>query len=197
MAPKKPPHVFVYMTFHVRNRKLAKFCEALSSLLSATKKDTGCVRMDLHRELPWANSISNDEFSLFMMCQEWTAPQHLEAHNQTAHASRFNEAMITKRMLVTEPSVSIFGAPLSPSDLAALGAESTARIAASVAAAQAQAQAQASSDGASLLSQSTHAREGEATGAEEASRLSTPSSVARSGSRSSLLRNSGTLTLKK
>merc|ERR1719373_1322921 len=87
--------------------------------------------MDLHRELPWARQMSNEEFSLFLMCQEWSTAAHLEAHVASPHALRFNQ--LVSRMLIVEPSVSLFGAPLGSSELAGLGAEATAAAAAAAA----------------------------------------------------------------
>lgn len=118
------PGLYAYLTFHVRSSSLAEFCEACAALLRASSRDAGKLRMDIHRELPWANCLSNDDFSLFLMIQEWARPEDLEAHVMAPHSQRFNMAL--PRMLVVEPSVTIFGAPLGPSELAGLGAEATA-----------------------------------------------------------------------
>merc|ERR1711956_107050 len=74
--------------------------------------------------------ISTDEMSLFIMWQEWASPAHLEAHLRSRHAQSFNDAVVSKQVLVREPSVSLFSLPLSASDLATLGAEATAAAAA-------------------------------------------------------------------
>mmetsp|Transcript_101448 Transcript_101448/g.293452 ORF Transcript_101448/g.293452 Transcript_101448/m.293452 type:complete len:223 (+) Transcript_101448:86-754(+) len=116
--------VYAYLTFHVRTEALADFCQVAAVLIAGSARDTGRLRMDLHRELPWARQVSNDDFSLFLMCQEWATPADLEAHVASAHAMRFNE--VVSRMLIVEPSATLFGAPLSPSELARLGAEATA-----------------------------------------------------------------------
>merc|ERR1719336_280132 len=139
-AAEKP--VYAYLTFHVRSAALADFCDAAASLLAGARCDAGCARMDLHRELPWARSISNEEFSLFMMCQEWSLPAHLEAHLSSSHARRFNELITSQRMLVTEPSFSLFSSPLSAADIAELGAEAAAAAAAAAAGAEALAKLQ-------------------------------------------------------
>ncbi|OLP83724.1 Reticulocyte-binding protein 2-like a [Symbiodinium microadriaticum] len=85
--------------------------------------DKGRVRIAIHQELPWARSISNEEFKLFMMEQTWATGADLEAHIGSAHAMGFNAAMLKHRMLVTEPSVSIFGEPLTAEQLRALAQE--------------------------------------------------------------------------
>mmetsp|Transcript_52106 Transcript_52106/g.96476 ORF Transcript_52106/g.96476 Transcript_52106/m.96476 type:complete len:182 (-) Transcript_52106:83-628(-) len=127
------PPVFAYLTFHVRTCKLEVFCKALAELLTASKTEKGLLELDIHRELPWQQSLSNEEFELYVMSQEWAGPSHLEAHLNSSHAQKFNNVVMAERMLVTEPSVSLFGPPMSPSDIAAAGAEAAAEAAASLA----------------------------------------------------------------
>merc|ERR1719440_1222592 len=79
--------------------------------------------MDLHRELPWTQCMSNDEFQLFLMCQEWAGAKELEAHMSSKHAMQFNDAVVSGKLLVTEPSVSIFGAPLTAAEPEARAAQ--------------------------------------------------------------------------
>mmetsp|Transcript_23762 Transcript_23762/g.50747 ORF Transcript_23762/g.50747 Transcript_23762/m.50747 type:complete len:198 (+) Transcript_23762:140-733(+) len=110
--------VYAYQTFHVRLGALPEFCEVVSALMKASKNDPGLMKMDLHRELPWAQSLSNDEFSLFLMVQEWSNPLDLEKHVTSAHAVRFGATL--PRLLVVEPSVSIFGSELTLGELATL-----------------------------------------------------------------------------
>mmetsp|Transcript_77599 Transcript_77599/g.175448 ORF Transcript_77599/g.175448 Transcript_77599/m.175448 type:complete len:140 (-) Transcript_77599:146-565(-) len=139
--------------------------------------------MDLHRELPWARSISSEEFSLFMMCQEWSTSANLEAHLSSAHARRFNELVLSQRMLVTEPSFSLFSAPLSASDIAELGAEAAAAAAAAAAGSEAMERLQDGHEHGADLGDSGSA-------------AATPK-LGRTNSRSSLLQQSGTMTLKR
>eukprot|EP00933_Yihiella_yeosuensis_P042442 TRINITY_DN37011_c0_g1_i2.p1 TRINITY_DN37011_c0_g1~~TRINITY_DN37011_c0_g1_i2.p1 ORF type:complete len:166 (+),score=41.50 TRINITY_DN37011_c0_g1_i2:39-536(+) len=122
------PSIYAYLTFHVRKQRLSAFCNAAAELIKHSMKDPGRRRMELHRELPWARSISNDEFVLFMMCQEWASAADLDAHTGSQAAAIFNYAIMKGRVLVTEPSVSIFGHPLSSNALAELGKEATHKI---------------------------------------------------------------------
>lgn len=119
-AASSGTRVYAFLTFHVRTSKIAGFCEAAAELLAASQGDKGRVRIAIHQELPWARSISNEEFKLFMMEQTWATGADLEAHIGSAHAMGFNAAMLKHRMLVTEPSVSIFGEPLTAEQLRAL-----------------------------------------------------------------------------
>ncbi|CAK0822692.1 unnamed protein product [Prorocentrum cordatum] len=113
--------VCAYLTFHVRNEALADFCDAAAELLAESRAtDDGCLRIEMHRELDWARRISNDEFSLLLMCQEWASAACLEAHVGSAHSCRFNDAVVSGNMLVTEPSASIFGTPIGPAEAAKL-----------------------------------------------------------------------------
>lgn len=207
-------HVFAYQMFHVRTEGLPEFCEVAASLLAASKLDTGRVRVDLHRELPWAQTISNDNFSLFLMVQEWETPQDLEAHVVSAHAGRFSQAL--PRLLVVEPSVSIFGEPLGTSDLASLSAQATAEAAHTEAVAAAAARAEAAAAAAKLAAASPPPRALGSSGelpprlsnsresagsmrstASGRSETGTPTTTSRSGSRPSLLAQSGAASLLK
>ncbi|CAK8995198.1 unnamed protein product [Durusdinium trenchii] len=60
-AAAKGTKVYAFLTFHVRTGRLAAFCDACAELLSASANDAGKLRIALHRELPWARSISNEE----------------------------------------------------------------------------------------------------------------------------------------
>mmetsp|Transcript_15496 Transcript_15496/g.27752 ORF Transcript_15496/g.27752 Transcript_15496/m.27752 type:complete len:196 (+) Transcript_15496:86-673(+) len=188
--------VFAYMTFHVRNEKLAEFCEAAAELLSGARRDSGYVQMDLHRERPWVRGISNEEFSLFMMFQEWATPADLEKHMGTAHASRFNNTVMRERCLVTEPSVSFFGAPLSASDLATLGAEAAAEVAASSAEAGARAKLEASGEMPGNASSLPGGNASRGFGASLGSQDS-GGHLSRTNSRLSTLQQSGSMSLKR
>ncbi|CAJ1399400.1 unnamed protein product [Effrenium voratum] len=72
--------VYAFLTFHVRTGRLAAFCEACAELLEASAHDRGRLRMAFHRELPWARSISTEEFTLLMMEQTWETSADLELH---------------------------------------------------------------------------------------------------------------------
>eukprot|EP00747_Dinoflagellata_sp_TGD_P170455 gnl/TRDRNA2_/TRDRNA2_202050_c0_seq1.p1 gnl/TRDRNA2_/TRDRNA2_202050_c0~~gnl/TRDRNA2_/TRDRNA2_202050_c0_seq1.p1 ORF type:complete len:195 (+),score=38.58 gnl/TRDRNA2_/TRDRNA2_202050_c0_seq1:72-656(+) len=184
--------VYAVISFHVKFDRLAVFCDAAKELLSATRKDKGCLRVDLHRELPWAKSHSNEEFSLFVMSQEWATPADVEAHVASPHASRFNNKIMqggSNQVLMTSPSMSLFGEPLSATDLAALGAEAAAQ--AVVAEAQSSEEL-AAADGAK---RSTSSREAAANQL-NSSMTSTQSAASLGGARSSTLRSSGASVLK-
>ena len=56
-------------------------------------------RMAIHRELPWARSMSNEDFALFMFEQSWASGADLEAHSCSGHARRFNDAILKQRTL--------------------------------------------------------------------------------------------------
>merc|ERR1711862_907247 len=47
----------------------------------------------------------------------WASPTALECHVQSSHAQRFNAIISDGDMLVCEPSLTIFGDPLSENDL--------------------------------------------------------------------------------
>eukprot|EP00929_Paragymnodinium_shiwhaense_P097265 TRINITY_DN58_c0_g3_i1.p1 TRINITY_DN58_c0_g3~~TRINITY_DN58_c0_g3_i1.p1 ORF type:complete len:197 (-),score=37.90 TRINITY_DN58_c0_g3_i1:124-714(-) len=194
MASKKGsgPGVYAYLTFHVRTEKLATFLEAIQELLAASQgKDQGCLTMELHRELPWAQCLSCDEFQLFLMCQEWASAKDLEAHMSSKHAMRFNDAVVGQRLLATEPSVSIFGSPMTPADVASLGADAAAQSAALAAEAEARAKMGSSSGYRPPTNPPTPSRI-----AQGGAGSSTPSStMKRTGSRSSLLAYTGAMTL--
>merc|ERR1712224_761943 len=111
----------------VRRELLANFCEAAAVLLTAAEHDAEMVRIDLHRELTWANQISNETFSLFMMAHECLTLAHLQAHLVSKHSSLFTEAI--RGCLVCDPCVSVFSAPLSESQLASFREDAVASLA--------------------------------------------------------------------
>ncbi|CAE8617049.1 unnamed protein product, partial [Polarella glacialis] len=128
------------------------------------------------------------EFQLFMMCQMWATARHLEAHLGSKQAMIFNDAVMAGRMLVTEPSVSIFGAPLGPSELANLGAEAfAAGIAAEAAGPSSEAPAVAASAAPPKMPLDQSLR----------SNKSSSQGMQRVESKPSVLRASGAMTLKK
>lgn len=212
MPPQGPVHA--YLTFHVRTEALADFCQAAAALLAGSSLDRGRRRMDLHRELPWLKQVSNDDFSLFLMCQEWETPADLEAHVASAHALRFNQ--VVPRMLVVEPSATLFGAPLTPSELARLSAEATAAAAAEASEARSRARPPAASSPSQTRTTAASSGSFGGTGASMSSSGGLPprppgdaarpsfggsghfaeaASPARNGSRSSLLAQSGSSLL--
>lgn len=190
VAAAKGTKVYAFLTFHVRTGRLAAFCDACAELLSASTNDAGRVRIALHRELPWARSMSNEEFTLFMMEQTWACGADLEKHTCSPHAVKFNEAILKQRMLATEPSVSIFGEPLTTTQLAKLAAEASAQEAAEASLAGEEVRALGNSSSVAAMGPSQ---------AQDQSLHSTRSStpLQRADSRSSVLRASATLTLKK
>lgn len=187
------PPVFAHLTFHVRNEAVSEFSAAAADLLETSRSDRGFVRFDIHKELPWARCISNEEFSLFMMTQQWASPSDLEAHMGSEHAQRFSSDAVSKRMLVNEPSVSIVGVPLTESDLAVLGAEAAAELAAISAETMARAECNKEEEHIhrSAMSSSNTSALG------NSGPLNRSASSSRAASRSSTLQQSGSLILKK
>eukprot|EP00930_Biecheleria_cincta_P011575 TRINITY_DN114501_c0_g1_i1.p1 TRINITY_DN114501_c0_g1~~TRINITY_DN114501_c0_g1_i1.p1 ORF type:complete len:199 (+),score=35.36 TRINITY_DN114501_c0_g1_i1:35-631(+) len=186
--------VYAYLTFHVRNVRLAAFCEAAADLLTASEKDKGRLKMDLHREMPWVRAISNDEFSLFMMAQAWASAPDLEAHTRAKHSLDFNRTVMQGKMLVTEPSVSIFGEPLSPTQLAELGAQAFAGRAAAEIEAVVESSQPAAASPSALPSLPPLAASGKPPlPMDSTMRSSRSSSMSRTGS--SVLQNSGAIAL--
>eukprot|EP00931_Biecheleriopsis_adriatica_P082889 TRINITY_DN56387_c0_g1_i1.p1 TRINITY_DN56387_c0_g1~~TRINITY_DN56387_c0_g1_i1.p1 ORF type:complete len:202 (-),score=49.88 TRINITY_DN56387_c0_g1_i1:27-632(-) len=191
--------VHAFLTFHVRNVRLAAFCDAAAELITAASCDKGKQRFDLHRELPWARAISNEDITLFMMIQTWDSGAALEAHTRSAHAMAFNASVMKGRMLVTEPSVSIFGEPISPAQLAELGAQAFAAQAAEAAEASALEQAARSAEASATSSSAGGAFSSSGKVPLDASLRSGQSSTAmqRADSRSSVLRTSGAMALQR
>ena len=191
MPAAKATKVYALLTFHVRTGRLAAFCDACAELLGASANDVGRMRMALHRELPWARSISNEEFILFMMEQTWASGADLERHTCSSHALKFNEVILQQRMLVTEPSVSIFGEPLTTTQLAELAAEAAAQEAAEASLAK--------GEEVKVLGNSSSVGAGQFPPQADQSLHSTRSStpLQRADSRSSVLKASATLSLKK
>merc|ERR550514_1114676 len=95
----------------------------------------------MHRELPWVGSVSNDDYELFLMYQEWATPGDVEMHLKSAHAEHFNGTLMSKKVLFSEPNVSIFSSPLGTAEIAGLGAEAAMHAQASLAARAEQADA--------------------------------------------------------
>mmetsp|Transcript_55949 Transcript_55949/g.130759 ORF Transcript_55949/g.130759 Transcript_55949/m.130759 type:complete len:199 (-) Transcript_55949:34-630(-) len=188
--------VYAFLTFHVRTAKLASFCDEAARLLEAAAADPGRLRLALHQELPWARAISNEEFRLFMMEQVWESGAALEAHIGSPHALAFNAAVLKHRMLVTEPSVSLFGEPLDQAQLEELGAQASKAAEAFPPAAEAQVRPQ---QVAPILqkqnSGSALGKKVDPSNSMTSSRSSTP--LQRSDSRSAVLRASGAMALKK
>lgn len=153
------------------------------------------MRIAIHQELPWARSISNEEFKLFMMEQTWATGADLEAHIGSAHAMGFNAAMLKHRMLVTEPSVSIFGEPLTAEQLRALAQEAGMALAQRAAESVSPTEAEVRSLPQSLPNGLSNSGPLPKKGSPDPSRSSTPLQSA--DSRSSILRTSGAMALRK
>lgn len=191
-ASEAPRHVYAYLTFNVRNEKLAVFCEAAAELLAASRRDTGCVHVNLHRELSWLRCHSNEEYTLFVMSQEWASPPDVEAHLRSQHAARFNQLVMCNQMLATEPSVSLFGSPLRPSELASFAQQEVDRQESIGAPTKEEIEADGAMhavDGGQQLSEASPRR--------PLPPIASPSTGAPGNSRSSTLRSSGSLALKK
>jgi quinol monooxygenase YgiN len=67
----------VIATFQARPGKETELREALTDLLSPTRREAGCLNYDLHQSL--------EDAAKFLFHENWTSKAHLDAHLQTAH----------------------------------------------------------------------------------------------------------------
>jgi len=69
--------ITVIATFQARPGKESDLRTVLISLLTLTRKETGCVSYDLHQ--------SPEEPAKFLFYENWTSKAALDAHLQSAH----------------------------------------------------------------------------------------------------------------
>ena len=69
----------VVATFQARPGKEAELKAALLSLLAPTRKETGCLKYDLHQ--------SPEDPAKFLFHENWTSKEALDAHLKSSHVA--------------------------------------------------------------------------------------------------------------
>jgi hypothetical protein len=71
----------------------------------------------------WLNSFSGEAHQVFMLSESWSSSNDVERHAKAEHTQAFNAALLEQKLLVCEPSLSLFGPPLTLLQLKSLGAD--------------------------------------------------------------------------
>jgi quinol monooxygenase YgiN len=72
--------IIMTVSFQARPGKEAELREALTEVLTPTRKEDGCLFYDLH--------VAADDPSRFLFHESWASNAHHEAHDLTPHIQR-------------------------------------------------------------------------------------------------------------
>ena len=75
----------IIVKFEVKTEKIAYVKSELLKILEPTKKETGCIKYDLHQDL--------ENPSIFMFYEIWETSDLWKAHDSTPHIVAFKKAI--------------------------------------------------------------------------------------------------------
>jgi len=111
--PTRGQAVHVFCTFTVKADGVAAFAGLLAGLVEKSRAEPGCLSFGVHQEKSWINCFSDSEKQVFILSEAWASSIDIERHSKSEHAQRFNAALFEQKLLVCEPSLSLFGPPLT------------------------------------------------------------------------------------